>query len=1839
MVSLMVCCFTAHVKAQESGNAVEAFSFNEARAQGGASFGGDLALSFPVLTVPGAGGFNYMLNLNYNSAVRGMQAASWVGLGFNMQAGSITRNVVNRVDEQSKLMFDTQGLYEQAGNPNATLYNLFEPGDGNQPYGEWLADEEHGFIQGNYCDEGPDTYMVNLPSGSTRISPIPQPSQLGTPPKVYFLPEQWQPWKIDVCYEEDPSTCEGRPYNAPNGFNSVDQHSGEMITGFRVIKEDGTRLYFYAARKARLINTARHFEFPTRWDLTKIEAPNGHEAITFEYANDTVKDGNPLASLEIGRSATFQAGQVQYPNSYLTKISTSTHEAEFVLGSRDDVTSLGYGLPYLRAVQLYRKQENGGRVKVKTVLFEYANVNNNQNGQWDAWEKLKTNELTLIQFSEWAGETSSTSVSNRMRPPTRFEYVDVNPSNNGGNDDHGYYCEPDPETSIPTETSCVKGYAWSLKTVHYPEGGRTEYSYEQDQVQYAYRWAGGSSVNLSFVRFSEKIGQGGGRLSRIANYDGIHAEPVSQTHLAYGDGIQHLPPVMSGRGYRSAAGGRFAGTIGYRWVETKQFSEGQHNGSTRHYYTNGGHGSGFDASESFAASVVQLSTGRTVFRDQRSARGMVWKTEVYDKNGALKKKTLTQYQALDADPGPSVSRFHLYEHQVDNSSNRIDNPPRIRTKWTSPDIAECEDIGVELRSLIYKPYEISHYEDGKYLGGEEYEYYRGTDSGVSMNGLPRSIKYWNASGAVDNWHWSEEYHYAYEYEPVMAVNNYLTPRLGRRALDWDSRLMAMDYHRWRSFDNTTAGKRKFVLDESWVIDDNVGDVTLTVNNISDAANAPCVECVRVAKYDRYDQYGNVEQVTDALGVATATIWDAQGIVPIAVVTNSQWSDVNVSNVTSLSNLEIAPDDSRAVYTEYDPVHLQPKAIANSDGEVIRYEYDDARRLVNITNSPNSGPSVVYEYKYGFGIDKDGPNTIKTTWPGIHGVGQTIAREEQILYDGLGRVIEHHTLRNDNDADVVRTDYDGYGRPWRTWRPLYRSTAYGVHVQGAIKNECDAFLKDTCDEHALYDAYKAQYDDNIDLSEGPSDTNFRPYSETLYHDDPLGRPRQSIAPHEPTLGPLAVVRTDYGVAQPYSAAAYRNLVFTQVTDEDGRISRHHTDYRGQMRLAIANYGGGAYEAQTKRFFDGAGNTAQVTDPMERPTQYQYDTMGRLVWKNTPDADGNGNGDPTDDGSSNPANGGAPLVQDYQYVYDAGGRLRFWDDPNLKNTAVDEAETVRERWSGYACYDVLNRQVESGVVKGDLYSWNEDAAMCQELPGYSANRIAHQHSVYDELVLASLPSGDAWDALDFSVLGTIALQNTKGRLAALAQRVDLSEVATKDSVIIDARTYGAFNTIFEAKDYVEAIDTEIWNGADVEFHSGQVIRLKDGFKALSGAQFTARIDTDLELLEGGDWMYTFYSYDEQGRIRQMYQFLKLLGLKTFDISYDRQNNVTSIVYQPGSYDQYTLHYKYDAQGRLAQVESQNPNETPVQEAAYTYTITGQVKTIQLGPDRGDGKGYAIPAIDFEYDIRDRLVAINDPDSGNDPFAMRLWYEHAQDLSSGGFEPQRNGNIAAVDWVTRNEEAEPLFGSHGAYVFKYDDLNRLITGNFMSSALPETNGWQNASAYNLNSIGYDLTGNITSLHRDRMNGEADNLYMAYTSGAGTLTAPYSSRLTQITGTIADASASQGFAYDFNGNVTEGRGFSAAKYNYRNLPDSMVVADKTLQMRYDAAGQRIFKQFKRTDAAPGVVKETLYYVRTPDGEVLAVYNRNSDLLYWNIIAGGPIGRVEPARGKTRAELFQNSN
>lgn len=641
-------------------------------------------------------------------------------------------------------------------------------------------------------------------------------------------------------------------------------------------------------------------------------------------------------------------------------------------------------------------------------------------------------------------------------------------------------------------------------------------------------------------------------------------------------------------------------------------------------------------------------------------------------------------------------------------------------------------------------------------------------------------------------------------------------------------------------------------------------------------------------------------------------------------------------------------------------------------------------------------------------------------------------------------------------------------------------------------------------------------------------------------------------------------------------------------------------------------------QDTRFeYDVAGNLIKVmppnyfsppqgSSPEQWVTTYRYNTLGQLLAKATPDTDGNNDTSLHDESAEH--------TPDFVYTYDAVGSLRFSQDPNQRE--VDsEAEKVEE--VGFTVYDGLGRSLISGVGPASFANLDTDPTPtnCTETDITFVTKSealectpGHWHTVqrYDT---KPDPTAFPWNAMPAAEWGQVGLDTDtnrlKGRLVATAYRIDLEDAVTKEFLNLYGMVFNTGAGSYRAHNSIEADNVRISGDANITFHAGERITLKPGFETSDGGSFAADIDPALQQAVGSDWLLAAYNYDAEGRIAAYYQYNAILGLIKSFYSYDRQGNLVAVQYQPQRTDAYYMWYDYDTLGRMIAIWShdQNERDSATREAVYSYLPNGQVQQLALGvnPD-------LIPPITYQYHIRDWLTKINDPaNPGTHVFSQELFYDALPTGLTGT--TYTNGNIAAIDWHTQVNGGP----DRARYAFTYDGLSRLIQSEFAKTSDGSTWDDNSTGAHNLSEVSYDANGNIQRLDRRDGTGGGTPLTYEYTTG--------SNQLYRVSGGIEPHVGTVTYDYDPNGNATTGRDISEITYDHRNLPLSMTLNSGELAMRYDASGQRFYKGLQNGRA--------WFYIRSVDGAVLAVYDENCILRYWNILAGTrPIGRVEPAFG-----------
>ncbi len=247
------------------------------------------------------------------------------------------------------------------------------------------------------------------------------------------------------------------------------------------------------------------------------------------------------------------------------------------------------------------------------------------------------------------------------------------------------------------------------------------------------------------------------------------------------------------------------------------------------------------------------------------------------------------------------------------------------------------------------------------------------------------------------------------------------------------------------------------------------------------------------------------------------------------------------------------------------------------------------------------------------------------------------------FDGLARQIQTRAGAGASDI-VTRTEYNRVGKPERLLGPAHLSPS---HAYGALT--------------------EAAAGDRI--------------TQTTYDDDPLLRVSRLIPPgHADSTS----VRTTYGF---WSYDAGLQHSFRTVVDEKGVATTNRYDPYGRLRYAITDAAGTDLDT-------GSGLTIFTHDALDRLTSasmpktgtstYAYDTLGRMISRHHPDADGAA-----------------------QYKYDDLGRVRFSQD------ARQEADgTGKVTFTVYDGFGRVTHVGEASATFADLdpesaYAFESDA----------------------------------------------------------------------------------------------------------------------------------------------------------------------------------------------------------------------------------------------------------------------------------------------------------------------------------------------------------------------------------------------------------------------------------------------------------------------------------------------------------------------------------------------------
>ncbi len=738
-------------------------------------------------------------------------------------------------------------------------------------------------------------------------------------------------------------------------------------------------------------------------------------------------------------------------------------------------------------------------------------------------------------------------------------------------------------------------------------------------------------------------------------------------------------------------------------------------------------------------------------------------------------------------------------------------------------------------------------------------------------------------------------------------------------------------------------------------------------------------------------------------------------------------------------------------------------------------------------------------------------------------------EEVQYFDGLGRPIQSIQIAaSPTGKDMVQhIAYDEAGRETRKFLPFESGLAGGFYMHNA-ETEQDEF-------------YKAHFE---------ASESVNPWSEIEYEDSPLNRVMEQGAPGEnwkvirdtdgkstregktikfeylinETIDDVAQysINDSTGNLEKLSDYGAQTLYKTKTFDENGHITVEYKNSLGQVVCKVSDPE--ILNLQTYYVYNHKGllsyvippkaveliETHGITDNIKDNLcyQYGYDNRNRMIAKKLP--------------------GASPVFM----VYDTRNRLVLTQDGNLGS---DDEFSAPNNWL-YTKYDELNRPIITGIYEaGALVTRSELQT--------AFDNFAKGEPVVINDTVTLYTINELYETPDDSEIG-YTLNDSYPAEFPITESSILT-ITYYDNYDFDK--YG-ISDYASVREYVESVD-------DIDYPVSEINDRVTG-------QITG---TKTKILGEEIYLLTVNYYDNKYRVIRTYSENYLGGDDLMLTKYDFVGNVLRTK---------QIHYKdantgapvivnqrmvYDHTFRLKQAyhEIEGDANGEVLMAQMEYNSLGELVTKHLHKAI---TGDFLQDIDFEYNIRGWLTKINDLENiSDDLFAMQLAYNDG--ITGLSTTAQYNGNISAMKWVNSEEVSDH------AYVFDYDNVNRLIKGDHFNGTIATTE-------FDLDHVSYDKNGNIEALIRYGASGIIDNLTYTYTDASSN----YTNQLQQVddasgsTDGFADVSGLD-YAYDNNGNLTEdyNKGIVSISYNYLNLPEEIDFGsgDK-ISYIYDATGTK---------------------------------------------------------------------
>jgi RHS repeat-associated protein len=542
-------------------------------------------------------------------------------------------------------------------------------------------------------------------------------------------------------------------------------------------------------------------------------------------------------------------------------------------------------------------------------------------------------------------------------------------------------------------------------------------------------------------------------------------------------------------------------------------------------------------------------------------------------------------------------------------------------------------------------------------------------------------------------------------------------------------------------------------------------------------------------------------------------------------------------------------------------------------------------------------------------------------------------------------------------------------------------------------------------------------------------------------------------------------------------------------------------------------------------DALGNAARVVDPQNHTWRSEYDPAGNLLKSYTPQGWA---ADPKRftrydyDKDGRLVQVTTPAGQSTRYSYDARNHVRSVTDPNGKTTLTERnyaGQVIRHQdptgKKVQLTYDTRGRLKTQVDGRNNTITLNyiEDGSMPSSRPATIDYPTFQRRFEYDtsQRVKRIVDEADGQSRVSAEFTYTKTGQR-ESVIDAEGKTTNYHyDLLGRLEKIIDPK---AQTTRFEydSRDNLTAVIDP--KGSRTQYHYDRDNRQTQEIRPM-GEQYSFHYDSRgaLEWMTDPKGNKTVYDYTPDGQLEQQVRY------------------AAGQLQQPET----TITYAYHRSGQLASYSDGTHG------ASYAYTATGQLQseTTQFGPfsksvaygyhDNGDLKHYTDPegrTLEYHYDANRQLEAITLPNVGLYTVNSHRWFAPEQVTLPGGSVQKRSydgfmqltgievkdpGQNRQMHYQYAYDKVGNITGKateHGAYVYQYDDLYRLIeaqnpnsdtetftydpVGNRLTTQASPTPWIYNAnhalqSRPEAISYGYDANGSTTQIIR---NGQTTHL-----------------------------------------------------------------------------------------------------------------------------------------------------